>query len=65
MMEVLHERGLSLSRKKSRMGSIHAGFHFLGIHYFPTQPENNTHMAPANDAETPLANDHYLCCQGG
>ena len=29
MMEVLHERRLSLSRKKSRMGCISSGFHFL------------------------------------
>src|SRR5580704_9418221 len=42
MLEVLHERGLSLSRKKSRMGNIQDGFHFLGIHYLPTQTENNT-----------------------
>jgi RNA-directed DNA polymerase len=33
MMEVLHERRLSLSRKKSRMGNIGRGFHFLGIDY--------------------------------
>jgi hypothetical protein len=44
MMEVLHERGLSLSRKKSRMGCISAGFHFLGIHYLPTQTEDNTNV---------------------
>ena len=36
MMEVLNERQLKLSRKKSRMGSISDSFHFLGIHYSPT-----------------------------
>lgn len=36
--EVLHERGLTLSRKKSRIGSIET-FHFLGIHYSGTQSQ--------------------------
>lgn len=49
MMEVLHERRLSLSRKKTRMGCIKKGFHFLGIHYPPTQPEDNTNVTHAND----------------
>jgi hypothetical protein len=48
MMEVLHERGLNLSRKKSRMGSINQAFHFLGIHYLPTQPEDNIHKTLVN-----------------
>src|SRR3990167_766380 len=39
MMEVLQERQLQLSRKKSRMGSIKSGFHFLGVDYLPTQAE--------------------------
>ncbi|MBX3710237.1 MAG: hypothetical protein KIT56_11400 [Gammaproteobacteria bacterium] len=41
MMEVLHERRLNLSRKKSRMGNIGWGFHFLGIDYLPTQTEDH------------------------
>ena len=49
MYEILHERQLSLSRKKSRMGCIKSGFHFLGIHYFPTQMENNTNVKHVND----------------
>ena len=49
MMEVLHERRLSLSRKKTRMGSIDPGFHFLGIHYSPTRMEDNTAVMHAND----------------
>ena len=31
MMEVLRERKLSLSRKKTRIGKVEDGFHFLGI----------------------------------
>lgn len=58
MMEVLHERGLSLSRKKSRIGSIKNGFHFLGINYSLTQPENNTKVTHANDVQ-------YLNDMGG
>jgi retron-type reverse transcriptase len=42
MMNILNERQLSLSRKKSRMGSIRNGFHYLGVSYSPTQPENDT-----------------------
>jgi retron-type reverse transcriptase len=51
MMEILQERHLRLSRKKSRMGSIHNGFHFLGIQYSPTQTENNTGVISANDVQ--------------
>jgi len=49
MMKVLHERQLTLSRKKSRMGSIDSGFHFLGINYPGTQTSDNNHMTHAND----------------
>jgi RNA-directed DNA polymerase len=49
MMEILHERGLSLSRKKSRMGCISRGFHFLGIDYLPTRTEDNINMTHVND----------------
>lgn len=51
MMEVLHERYLTLSRKKSRMGSIKAGFHFLGILYSPTQTENITKVTHKTDVQ--------------
>ena len=47
MMEVLQERGLSLSGKKTRIGSIDKGFHFLGINYLGTQPPDDTNMAKA------------------
>ena len=45
MMEVLYERGLLLSRKKTRIGSIKTGFHFLGIHYPGTQTSDITDKA--------------------
>jgi retron-type reverse transcriptase len=49
MMDVLHERRLSLSRKKTRIGCIEKGFHFLGIHYPGTQTSGNTNVAQATD----------------
>lgn len=51
MMAILQERHLSLSRKKSRMGSITDGFHYLGIQYSPTQTENITKVTPKNDVQ--------------
>jgi retron-type reverse transcriptase len=66
MMEVLQERHLSLSRKKSRMGCINGGFHFLGIDYLPTQTEDNTNVTHANDDSiTHSTNVHYLYEYGG
>ena len=49
MMVILSERQLKLSRKKSRMGTVTDSFHFLGIHYSLTQPENHISVKPAND----------------
>lgn len=65
LMEVLHERHLSLSRKKSRMGCINRGFHFLGIDYLPTRTEDNTNAIHANDSIIPPNNVHYLANIGG
>jgi RNA-directed DNA polymerase len=65
MMEVLHERRLSLSRKTSRMGHIGRGFHFLGIDYLPTQTEDCTNATHANDAIISPNNVHYLNEYGG
>lgn len=45
MMYVLQERRLTLSRKKTRIGSIERGFHFLGIHYQGTQAPDNINVA--------------------
>ena len=44
MMDVLHERCLKLSHRKTRMGKIECGFHFLGVSYPPTQTEDNTNI---------------------
>ncbi|HEX4044105.1 MAG TPA: reverse transcriptase domain-containing protein, partial [Gammaproteobacteria bacterium] len=61
MMEVLHERHLSLSRKKSRIGSIASGFHFLGIDYPRTQTLDNTNATHfSNDTAITPNIDHYL-----
>ena len=49
MMEVLHERRLSLSRKKTRIGCIEKGFHFLGIQYLGTQTSSNTDVTQVNE----------------
>lgn len=51
LMEVLSERQLTLSRKKSRMGSIESGFHFLGVDYSPTRMENISKVTPKNDVQ--------------
>lgn len=42
LMQVLEERKLELSRKKSRMGDISKSFHFLGIDYPGTQTLDDT-----------------------
>lgn len=44
LMDVLAERRLRLSRKKTRIGSIDKGFHFLGINYLETQPLDGTNV---------------------
>lgn len=64
MLEILHERGLSLSRKKSRMGPIETGFHFLGVHYLLTQPEDYTNKTSVND-DSISKSDHILSDSGG
>lgn len=43
-MNVLHERRLRLSRKKTRLGTIDKGFHCLGINYLETQPLDGTNV---------------------
>ena len=66
MHAILHERHLRLSRKKSRIGSIDSGFHFLGINYPPTQPEDNTNITVAKtDTVTPPSSVHSLVEWGG
>lgn len=65
MMEVLHERHLRLSRKKSRIGSIKSGFHFLGINYLGTQISDNTNVIHANDHLIASTDTVYSLAAGG
>ena len=51
MKNILHERYLKLSRRKTRMGKIGAGFHFLGVSYTQTQTEDGTHTKSVNESE--------------
>jgi retron-type reverse transcriptase len=52
MMDVLSERRLRLSRKKTRIGAINQGFHFLGIHYLETQPLNRANVTREHQDST-------------
>ena len=66
MMNVLQERKLSLSRKKSRMGEITSGFHFLGVDYLGTQPRGNTEVGSVRNAKVQSTEvDHILSTGGG
>ena len=49
MMAVLKEKRLCLSRKKTRIGHIKTGFHFLGINYPGTQTSDNTDVTQATE----------------
>jgi retron-type reverse transcriptase len=62
MMDILDERHLKLSRKKSRIGLINKGFHFLGINYPGTQPQDYTKAVQAvNDSVmAPFKLDGYI-----
>lgn len=65
MLDILNERRLSLSHKKTRKGEVSSGFHFLGVYYSPTQPESNTTVMPVNDAIMASTQvDHNLCYGG-
>ena len=61
MMNILHERHLTLSRKKSRIGSIEKSFHFLGIDYPGTQPPEDTTV----ESEALYENAHKTNLLGG
>jgi len=66
LSHVLQERHLTLSRKKSRIGHISQGFHFLGVDYPATQPQGNTSKAKTlscNDAN--FDSGEYLSRGGG
>jgi hypothetical protein len=55
MMAVLKERQLTLSRKKSRIGALEEGFHFLGFDYQPTRRADTITVTRASDAAIALA----------
>ena len=57
-MDILHERHLRLSRKKTRIGSIDKGFHFLGINYLEPQPPYGTNVTQVSHDST----IHYAHC---
>ena len=66
MLSVLGERRLRLSGKKTRIGHINKGFHFLGIDYPGTQTWDNITVTQANDKSvTPCTSVHYLIHGGG
>jgi hypothetical protein len=56
LMDILHERRLRLSRKKTCIGSIDKGFHSLGINYLEPQPLDGTNVTQvSNDSATHFA----------
>lgn len=67
LMNILHERGLSLSRKKSMYGLIENEFHFLGVHYSGTQTSSHTTSVCVNDSQMNDTDriDHLLDIRGG
>lgn len=66
MLDILGGRRLSLSRKKTLIGRIDKGFHFLGIHYLGTQPSNNTNVQHLDKKNTlDNINGHCLSSLGG
>lgn len=66
LMDVLAERRLRLSRKKTRIGSIDKGFHFLGINYLETQPLDGTNVTQVlSDLATQPHPGHSLNSMGG
>ena len=64
MMTILQERRLGLSRKKSYIGCIKKGFHYLGIQYPPTQTAEHIEATPVNDDEMLSSNARYLVNRG-
>ncbi len=61
MNDILQERQLSLSGKKTRIGHIDKGFHFLGIHYPGTQTPDNITVTQANNKPVnSCGSAHYL-----
>lgn len=66
LLSVLQERRLRLSRKKTRIGSIDKSFHFLGIDYPGTQPQDRTYVTQAPcDSVVQSGSVHYLSSMRG
>lgn len=68
MMQVMNERHLRLSKRKTRTGEIEqSGFHFLGIEYPPTRMEDNTNTTPVELKQEKIAptTDRFLSNEGG
>jgi retron-type reverse transcriptase len=65
MMNVLQERQLRLSKRKTRIGAIESGFHFLGIAYPPTRTVDNTSIAPVDDGAIVELKPRNLNIEGG
>lgn len=66
MMAVLKERRLRLSYKKTRIGRIDKGFHFLGIQYSGTQTRDNTNVTQVIDrAAINVDTAHNIASLGG
>ena len=66
IMQVMNERHLHLSKRKTKSGEIaKSGFHFLGIEYLPTQMADNTNTTPVIEKENILQSTHNLNNEGG
>jgi len=65
MMNVLQERQLRLSKRKTRIGEIESGFHFLGIQYPPTRTVDNTSIAPVGNGAIVDPKPRSLDIEGG
>jgi len=66
LMNILQERKLKLSRKKTRMGPISTGFHFCGIDYPGTQTQDIARVEPViNNDHIPIMTDDDLISIGG
>ncbi len=66
-MQVLQERQLKLSRKKTRIGCLEQGFHFLGIDYPGTQPldgANVTQVSSDSIVDQCVRNSPHIECGG-
>lgn len=65
-MDVLQERRLRLSRKKTRIGAIDKGFHFLGINYLEPQSPDGTNVSQNSfDSANQKQSEQYLTSMGG